>query len=41
MGKIKNYMDKVTVAPNRNFLSVNLPGIIVCFIVMAAGVYLC
>lgn len=40
MGKVKNYMDKVTVAPNRNFFQINLPGIIVCFIVMIAGVYL-
>lgn len=40
MGKIKTYMDKLAVAPNRNFFSVNFPGIVLCFIVMVAGVYL-
>lgn len=37
--KMKNYMDKIAVTPNRNFFSINFPGIVLCFVVMIAGVY--
>ena len=40
MGNIIAYMDKLQATPNRNFFSVNLPGIFLCFIVMIAGIYL-
>ena len=40
MGKLKMYMNKLASTPNRSFLSVILPGILLCFVVMIAGIYL-
>lgn len=33
-------MDKLAAAPNRNYISVILPGLLLCFVVMMIGIYL-
>lgn len=40
MGKLKNYMNKLESTPNSSLLSIILPGVLLCFVVMIAGIYL-
>lgn len=39
MGKIKTYFDKMANRPSRGVVSTMLPGILLCFIIMLAGIY--
>jgi uncharacterized integral membrane protein (TIGR00698 family) len=40
MRKLKNYMNKLESTPNRSLISVILPGILLCLVVMIVGIYL-
>lgn len=40
MGKLKTYLNKLELTPDRSLISVILPGILLCFVVMIAGIYL-
>lgn len=39
MGGLKKYLDQVMENPNRNYVAMILPGIVLCFIVMMLGIY--
>jgi uncharacterized integral membrane protein (TIGR00698 family) len=40
MRKLKNYMNKLESTPTRSLISVILPGILLCLVVMIVGIYL-
>jgi uncharacterized integral membrane protein (TIGR00698 family) len=40
MRKLKKYMNKLESTPNRSLISVILPGILLCLVVMIVGIYL-
>lgn len=40
MDSFKKYLNNVVTNPNRNYISVILPGVILCILVMLAGIYI-